>query len=94
MPLIFAGRKTNMQRMSQVARGLGVPGWQAHMATTLQCRETVRWIGQSDLTDDQKRQARATVRRMICVARQGPAHRSRKLGRGVLSAIRPSAQTP
>ena len=34
------------------------------MATTLQCRETLRWIGQSELADNQKRQARAAVCRM------------------------------
>ena len=95
VPLVLAGRHTNVQRLSQVASGLGVPGWQAHMATTLQCRETLRWIGQSELADNQKRQARAAVRRMY-IRRQARtyAHRGRKLGRGLLSAIRPSAQTP
>ena len=95
VPLVLAGRHTKVQRLSQVASGLGVPGWHAHMATTLQCRETLRWIGQSELADHQKRQARAAVRRMY-IRRQARtyAHRGRKLGRGVLSAIRPSAQPP
>ena len=94
VPLILGGRKTKVQRLSQVASGLGVPGWQAHMATTLQCQEILRWISQSELADNQKRQARAAVRRMY-LRRQVRtyAHRGHKLGRGVLSAIRPSAQT-
>jgi Glycosyl transferase family 2 len=94
VPLILAGRTTTFERLPQVARRLGVPRWQAHMATTLQCRETLRWIGQSELREDQKRQARAAVRRMylrrqakICV------RRGRKLGRMALSVIRPSPQT-
>jgi hypothetical protein len=95
VPLILAGRHTKVQRLPQVASGLGVPGWQAHMATTLECGEILRWIGQSELADNQKHQARAAVRRMY-IRRQARtyAHRARKLGRGVLSAIRPSAQTP
>jgi hypothetical protein len=92
VPLILGGRKTKVQRLSQVASGLGVPGWQAHMATTLQCREILRWISQSELADSQKRQARGAVRRMY-LRRQVRtyAHRGHKLGRGVLSSIRPSA---
>jgi glycosyltransferase involved in cell wall biosynthesis len=89
VPLILAGRHTKVQRLPQVARGLGVPGWQAHMATTLQCRETLRWIGQSELADSQKRQARAAVRQMY-IRRQARTyrHRGRKLGRMAISALR------
>jgi glycosyltransferase involved in cell wall biosynthesis len=94
VPLILAGRNTKVDRLPQVARRLGVPGWQAHMATTLQCREIMRWVDQSGLRDDQKRQARAAVRRMY-IRRQARtyAHRGRKLGRMAVSAIRPNAQT-
>jgi hypothetical protein len=89
VPLILAGRHTKVQRLPQVARGLGVPGWQAHMATTLQCREILHWIGQSELADNQKRQARAAVGRMF-VRRQAKTyrHRGRKLGRMAISAVR------
>jgi hypothetical protein len=94
VPLILASRTTKVERLPQVATRLGVPRWQAHMATTLQCREILRWIGQSELLEDQKRQARAAVRRMY-VRRQAKicGRRSRKLGRIALSFIRPSAQT-
>jgi hypothetical protein len=90
VPLILAGRETKVERLPQLARRLGAPGWQAHLATTLQCREIMRWIEQSELADNQKRQARAAVRRMY-LRRQARtfAHRGRKLGYMVLSAIRP-----
>ena len=94
VPLILAGRGTKVEPLPQLARRLGAPRWQAHVATTLQCRETLRWIGQSGLREDQKRQARAAVRRMY-LRRQGKicVRRGRKLGRMALSVIRPSAQT-
>ena len=38
VPLILAGRNTAVGRMPQLAIRLGVPGWQARMATTLECR--------------------------------------------------------
>jgi glycosyltransferase involved in cell wall biosynthesis len=90
VPLILGSRNVKVERMSKVARRLEVPRWQAHMATTLQCQEIVRWINQSDLTDDQKREARATVGRMY-LRRQAKtlAHRSRKLGRIAIDAFRP-----
>jgi hypothetical protein len=94
VPLILAGRNTKVERLAKLASRLGVPGWQARVATSLQCRETLRWIGQSELADDQKRQARAAVRRMY-VRRQARtyAHRGRKLGRMAISAIRPTQIT-
>jgi glycosyltransferase involved in cell wall biosynthesis len=94
VPLILAGRGTKVEPLPQLARRLGAPRWQAHVATTLQCRETLRWIGQSGLREDQKRQARAAVHRMY-LRRQGKicVRRGRKLGRMALSVIRPSAQT-
>jgi Glycosyl transferase family 2 len=94
VPLILGSRNIKVERMSKVASRLEVPSWQAHMATTLQCREIVRWINQSNLTDDQKRQARAAVGRMY-LRRQAKtlAHRSRKLGRIAIDAFRASART-
>lgn len=94
VPLILAGRNTAVERMPELARRLGVPGWQAHMATILQCREILRWIGQSELAEDQKQQSRAAVRRMY-VRRHARTyvHRGRKLGRMAFSAIRPSSET-
>jgi hypothetical protein len=94
VPLTLAGRDIKVERMPQQAKRLGVPAWQAHMATTLQCREILRWIDQSELDYGQKRMARAAVHRMYLrrQARTG-VHRSRKLGRMAVAAIRPKAPT-
>jgi hypothetical protein len=94
VPLILGGRKIKVERMSQVARRLEVPTWQAHIATTVECREILRWIGQSELTSSQKRKAREAVCRMY-LRRQTRTfvHRSRKLGRMGIDAFRPSTQT-
>ena len=93
VPLILAGRNTRVERMPQLAIRLGVPAWQAHFATTLQCREILRWIGQSRLVGDQKRVARAAVLRMY-MRRQARTceHRGRKLGGMAAAAIRPNAR--
>lgn len=94
VPLILGGRQIKVERMPEVARRLEVPGWHAHMATTLECREILRWIGLSELTDSQKRKARAAVGQMY-LRRQARTcvHRSRKLGRIAINALRPGAQT-
>jgi glycosyltransferase involved in cell wall biosynthesis len=94
VPLVLGGRKIKFERISEVARRLEVPGWQAHLSTTLECREILNWINQSELTNDQRRKARAAVRHMY-LRRQAKTlvHRTRKLRRMAIEAIRPSAQT-
>jgi cellulose synthase/poly-beta-1,6-N-acetylglucosamine synthase-like glycosyltransferase len=95
VPRLLARRNTKApERMPQIARTLEVPGWQAHIATTLECREILGWIGQSEFTKDQKRQARTAVARMY-LRRQNKtyARRGRKLARMAFSAIRSSEQT-
>jgi glycosyltransferase involved in cell wall biosynthesis len=67
------------------ARRLGVPPWQARMATTLQCRELVAAVRELDLSPRERRQASAAVTRMFLRRKRLTAtHRSRKLG-GLLS---------
>jgi hypothetical protein len=92
VPLILAGRTTKVARMPEVARRLDVPRWRAHVATTLQCREILRWINSSELTSNQKRHARAAVGQMY-LRRQAKTfiHRSRKLGR-MAASVRPSGR--
>jgi hypothetical protein len=94
VPLILAGRSTRVERLPKTARRLGVPGWQAYVATTLQCREMLRWIDQSDLAADQKRQARAAARRMY-LSRQAKtcASKGRKLSHLAVAAIRRNTKT-
>ena len=94
VPVILARRNTKVERMRDLGGRHGVPGWQAHMATTLQCREILRWIRQSELTTNQKRQARVAVYRMYA-RRQARiyTHRARKLGQIAASIIPSSAQS-
>jgi glycosyltransferase involved in cell wall biosynthesis len=63
-----------------MAQRLGVPAWQARMATTLQCRELFRAVADAELTPAERRQADAAILRFY-LERQARtiAHRSRKL---------------
>jgi Glycosyl transferase family 2 len=67
-------------RLAVIARRLGVPSWQASVATTLQCRELLAAVHEADLSPGDRRQAHAAVVRMF-LRRQWltVAHRSRKL---------------
>jgi glycosyltransferase involved in cell wall biosynthesis len=90
VPEVLAHRNIRHDRLPQVARRLGVPAWQAHLATTLQCREILRWVAGLDLSPQQRRQVRAAVVRMHLRRQQRTAvHRSRKLGRLAASMVLP-----
>jgi glycosyltransferase involved in cell wall biosynthesis len=93
VPVTLAGRNKRDERGVHVAKRLGVPRWQAHMATTLECREILRWINAIELSDEQKRQARVAVRQMY-LRRQARTYvrRGRKVGRLATSVIRPTAE--
>jgi glycosyltransferase involved in cell wall biosynthesis len=73
------------QRLSATARRLGVPPWQANVATTLQCRELLAAVREADLDPGERREARAEVARMFLRRKHVTlTHRSRKLA-GVVS---------
>lgn len=65
VPEVLAGRAWSPDRLTVVARKLGVPPWQAHMANTLQCREILRWVDSCGLDADQRRRVRAAVAEMF-----------------------------
>lgn len=48
-------------RLAVTARRLGVPTWQAGIATTLQCRELLAAVGEAELGPLERRRARAAV---------------------------------
>jgi glycosyltransferase involved in cell wall biosynthesis len=76
------GRRGYTDESRQVlARRFGVPAWTARAATTLQGAELMRWVGLApDLTPDQRRAARAAVRRWYVVRqRLTMTHRARRL---------------
>jgi glycosyltransferase involved in cell wall biosynthesis len=80
VPEVLAHRNWRLERISGVARRLGVPSWQSRLANTLQCRELLTWVRNAELTDDQRRRARAAVLKMYARRqRRTVAHRSRKL---------------
>jgi hypothetical protein len=79
------------QRLPATAHRLGVPPWQAKVATTLECRELLAAVREVDLSPGERRQASAAVARMFLRnKRVTAAHRSRKLA-GLVShgAARP-----
>ncbi len=81
VPEILAERRQNRPvRLAVTARRLDVPTWQAYFSTTLQCREMLRLIRQTDLAPSQRQRARLAVARMY-VGRhyRRLTHRSRRL---------------
>jgi glycosyltransferase involved in cell wall biosynthesis len=81
VPEVLAHRTTTQSDPASVlARRLDLPRWHAHLASELQCREIMRWLEHAPLTPEQRREARAAVRRMY-LRRQRLliARRTRKL---------------
>ena len=73
-------RSTPFPRLAVTARRLGVPPWQAKVATALQCRELLVAVREVELSPGERRQASAAVARMFLRRKRVTAsHRSRKL---------------
>jgi glycosyltransferase involved in cell wall biosynthesis len=69
-------------RLADSARRLGVPAWNASLATTLECRELLAAVRDSDLSSRERTKARAAVGRMFLRRqRLTVVHRARKLAR-------------
>jgi glycosyltransferase involved in cell wall biosynthesis len=83
VPEVLAKRNWKHEVPSTLARRLGVPAWQAHFATTLQCREMVAWVRTCDgLSEDQRRRATLEIGRMYAKRQRIVAtRRARKLAR-------------
>jgi hypothetical protein len=81
-------RSTPFPRLAVTARRLGVPRWQARVATTLQCRELLAAVRQMELSAGERRQANAAIARMF-LRRKGviASRRSRKLAGLVSHAL-------
>lgn len=56
---------TPFPRLAVTARRLGVPTWQAGLATALECRELLTAVDEADLAPTERRQARAAVLRLF-----------------------------
>lgn len=84
VPEVLGHRHWKDESASDMVPRLGVPAWTAHVATTMQCREMLRWIDddRAGLTQDQRRRARAAVRAMWLRRQQElAARRARKVSR-------------
>ncbi|WP_182898248.1 glycosyltransferase family 2 protein [Microbispora sp. H10830] len=85
---VLGHRNWKHETMPVLARRLGVPSWQAHFATTLQCREMLRWLKQAPLTPEQRARARAAVYRMYARRQRRVAvRRGRKAARLVTGLV-------
>jgi glycosyltransferase involved in cell wall biosynthesis len=89
VPEVLARRHSKNARMTSIARTLGVPEWQAYLATTLQCWEVLRLLRHSNLTRSHRWIARAALAQMY-LRRQG---RTWKWRLGKLSQVKMSRQT-
>lgn len=80
VPEVLAHRNWKHESASVIGARLGVPSWQWRFATTLQVREMLRWVRDAELTDDQRRRARAEIYRMYVTRESIVAkRRARKL---------------
>lgn len=91
VPEVLAHRHWKDDSVAAHGRLLDVPMWQWRIRNALQARETLQWLRRVQLTDEQRRRARAAVYRMYA-ARQWKLlrRRSRKVARMAVSR-RPGA---
>jgi glycosyltransferase involved in cell wall biosynthesis len=96
VPEVLAHRNWKHERLPEIARRLDVPVWHARFATGLQCREMLRWLRVTDLTEEQRRRARGAVLRMYAGRqRLVAARRTRKVMRmasGLVPSRAPAAR--
>jgi glycosyltransferase involved in cell wall biosynthesis len=88
---VLSYRRSKPPRVAVTARRLGVPPWQAKVATTLECLELLTAVREVDLSPGERRQASAAVARMFLRRHRVTAvRRGRKLA-GLVSqgAARP-----
>jgi hypothetical protein len=87
VPLVVAGRRTANVHGSVTARHLAVPAWQLRVRTSLLCQGIVREIATSELDEEQKRHAYASIRRFYLRRQLTIAeHRYRRIRRVAGSA--------
>lgn len=82
VPEVLGQRNLTYATPPALARKLDVPSWQAHCATTLECREMLRELDRHDLDSEQRRSARLAVARLYARRQQDLATRvGRRLAR-------------
>jgi hypothetical protein len=61
VPEVLAHRNWIDDKVGALGRRLNIPKWQWRIRNAIQARETLSWLDQVDLTDEQRRRARAAV---------------------------------
>ncbi|MER7500838.1 glycosyltransferase family A protein [Nonomuraea pusilla] len=80
VPEVLAGRNWESQRLSDIARKIGVPSWHTRFSTLIQCGELLRALDEAALTPAQRRRGRAAVAAMYLRRHGGTAlRRGRRL---------------
>jgi cellulose synthase/poly-beta-1,6-N-acetylglucosamine synthase-like glycosyltransferase len=80
VPAVLGQRGWKDETRTVLARRLGVPVWQARVATALQCRELLRLVRDADLEPAARRRAQAAVARLyVGRHRRNLANRSRRV---------------
>jgi glycosyltransferase involved in cell wall biosynthesis len=93
LPEVLSYRRSRpFPRLPATARRLGVPSWQAKVATSLQCRELLAAVREADLSPAERRQANAAVARMFVRRKRVTATRRGRRLAGLVS--RPVARPP
>jgi glycosyltransferase involved in cell wall biosynthesis len=95
VPEVLVRRHWKAERLPALARRLGVPAWQAHVANALQCREILRCLRDVELTPPQRRRAWAAVAAMyLRRQRRDAARRGRHLMRVLAAGAAPGSAPP
>jgi len=77
---VLTRRHSAHETRAMLARKLGLPPWQAHLGTALQCKELLGWLDESPLDHQQRRRATLAVARLYLRRQQNTAtHRARRL---------------
>lgn len=92
IPEVLAGRSWSFEPLPRMAARLGVPAWQAKVATALQCRALLAALHEFELTPSQRRRGQLAVGRFYVRRWQRMARRGgRKLAALSVTSRRGSA---
>lgn len=91
IPEVLARRRWSFQPLPSMADRLGVPAWQAKVATSLQCRALLAALHEFELTPSQHRRGRLAVGRFYARRWQRLAQRGGRKLRAFTRQVRANA---
>jgi len=83
VPEVLAHRHWVNHTRAANARLLGVPVWQNGFSSIMQSREIVKWLGQVELTPEQRRRAKAAVAELYVRRKKCALERARRKAAGL-----------